>query len=101
MPQCDGRWNRGANRTFSPSAAGSAGLVSMSRVHWTLCRSHLDQRLVGGSDRTAASMVQASATAPTESSTAFVVVTDIPARLDRLPWGRFHTLVVIALGITW
>lgn len=27
--------------------------------------------------------------------------TDIPARLDRLPWGRFHTIVVIALGITW
>ncbi|KAA5611014.1 MFS transporter [Rhodovastum atsumiense] len=27
--------------------------------------------------------------------------TDIPARLDRLPWGRFHWLVVIALGITW
>jgi MFS family permease len=22
-------------------------------------------------------------------------------RLDRLPWGRFHTLVVVALGITW
>jgi MFS family permease len=30
-----------------------------------------------------------------------VVTTDIPARLDRLPWGRFHTLVVVALGITW
>src|SRR5438128_3459407 len=30
-----------------------------------------------------------------------VVVTDVPPRLDRLPWGRFHTLVVIALGITW
>src|SRR4051812_11441657 len=30
-----------------------------------------------------------------------VVETDIPARLDRLPWSRFHTLVVIALGITW
>ena len=27
--------------------------------------------------------------------------TQIPARLDRLPWGRFHTLVVAALGITW
>ncbi|MFF7709897.1 MFS transporter [Pseudomonas sp. NPDC007930] len=27
--------------------------------------------------------------------------TDLPARLDRLPWGRFHTLLVIALGITW
>ncbi|HET9182404.1 MAG TPA: MFS transporter [Candidatus Angelobacter sp.] len=26
---------------------------------------------------------------------------DIPARLDRLPWSRFHWLVVIALGITW
>lgn len=30
-----------------------------------------------------------------------VVETDIPARLDRLPWGRFHTLVIAALGITW
>ena len=30
-----------------------------------------------------------------------VVETDIPARLDRLPWCRFHTLVVAALGITW
>lgn len=27
--------------------------------------------------------------------------TDIPARLDRLPWRRFHTLVIAALGITW
>src|SRR3990167_5347548 len=26
---------------------------------------------------------------------------DVPARLDRLPWSRFHRLVVIALGITW
>jgi MFS family permease len=30
-----------------------------------------------------------------------IVETDTPARLDRLPWGRFHTLVVVALGITW
>jgi MFS family permease len=29
------------------------------------------------------------------------IETDIPARLDRLPWSRFHTLVVVALGITW
>ncbi len=27
--------------------------------------------------------------------------TDVPARLDRLTWSRFHTLVVVALGITW
>jgi hypothetical protein len=30
-----------------------------------------------------------------------VVTTDIPARMDRLPWSRWHWLVVIALGITW
>src|SRR6516162_508080 len=30
-----------------------------------------------------------------------IIETDIPARLDRLPWTRFHTLVVAALGITW
>jgi MFS family permease len=38
--------------------------------------------------------------APTDESGG-IVETDIPARLDRLPWGRFHTLVVVALGITW
>jgi len=27
--------------------------------------------------------------------------TDVPARLDRLPWSRFHWLVVAALGVTW
>ncbi|WP_260466360.1 MFS transporter [Pseudomonas luteola] len=27
--------------------------------------------------------------------------TNLPARLDRLPWGRFHILLVMALGITW
>ena len=30
-----------------------------------------------------------------------IVDTDIPARLDRLPWGRFHSMVVAARGITW
>jgi MFS family permease len=29
------------------------------------------------------------------------IQTDIPFRLDRLPWSRFHLLVVIGLGITW
>jgi MFS family permease len=29
------------------------------------------------------------------------LLTDVPARLDRLPWSRFHLLVVTALGITW
>src|SRR5262252_3537530 len=30
-----------------------------------------------------------------------LIETNIPARLDRLVWGQFHTLVVLALGITW
>lgn len=29
------------------------------------------------------------------------IESDIPARLDRLPWTRFHWLLVIALGVTW
>jgi MFS family permease len=39
--------------------------------------------------------------APRAPSAGAIAETDIPARLDRLPWGRFHTLVVVALGITW
>src|SRR5689334_5799978 len=35
------------------------------------------------------------------AATTDIVETDIPAQLDRLPWSRFHTLVVAALGITW
>jgi MFS family permease len=30
-----------------------------------------------------------------------IIDTDIPARLDRLAWNRFHTLIIVALGITW
>jgi MFS family permease len=30
-----------------------------------------------------------------------VIETDIPTRLDSLPFGRFHILVIVALGITW
>jgi MFS family permease len=30
-----------------------------------------------------------------------IVETDVPARLDGLPFGRFHLLVIIALGVTW
>jgi MFS family permease len=37
----------------------------------------------------------------TESERSETVETDIPARLDALPFGRFHLLVIAALGITW
>ncbi len=39
--------------------------------------------------------------APTEAREGEIVSTLIPARLERLPWGRFHLLVVAALGVTW
>jgi len=29
------------------------------------------------------------------------VLTDIPARLDRLPWSRWHWRVTVALGVAW
>jgi MFS family permease len=30
-----------------------------------------------------------------------VIHSDIPARLDRLPWSRWHWRIVIALGVAW
>jgi len=39
------------------------------------------------------------ATEPTHGSGE--IATQVPARLERLPWGRFHVLVIAALGITW
>lgn len=30
-----------------------------------------------------------------------IIRTQIPQRLDRLPWSRWHSLIVLALGITW
>jgi MFS family permease len=29
------------------------------------------------------------------------ITSDVPARLDRLPWSRWHWKVVIALGVSW
>jgi hypothetical protein len=29
------------------------------------------------------------------------IETDIPSRMDRLPWSRWHWLVVIGLGAVW
>ncbi|HLK25302.1 MAG TPA: MFS transporter [Caulobacteraceae bacterium] len=30
-----------------------------------------------------------------------IVETNAPARLDRLPWSRFHWMVIVALGVAW
>ena len=45
-------------------------------------------------------MCSASATGEL-GSTGRVVETMIPRRLDRLPWSRWHWLIVAGLGITW
>jgi MFS family permease len=41
------------------------------------------------------------ASGSTQQANERVIETSIPARLDRLRWGGFHTRVVAALGITW
>lgn len=30
-----------------------------------------------------------------------VIATKVPARLDRLPWSRWHWMIVIGLGTVW
>jgi MFS family permease len=40
-------------------------------------------------------------TAAVHEKNATLIETDLPSRLDRLPWGRFHSLIVVALGVTW
>ncbi len=42
-----------------------------------------------------------STSAPASGNGDCVIETDIPSRLDGLPWSGFHTRVVLALGITW
>jgi MFS family permease len=44
---------------------------------------------------------QRAVTAPATHADEAIVEIDIPARLDGLPVGRFHILVIVALGITW
>ncbi len=36
-----------------------------------------------------------------EQATLRTIETNIPARLDRLPWSRFHWLIVVGLGTVW
>ena len=39
--------------------------------------------------------------AASESVSTNVIETNIPGRLDRLPWARFHWMVVLGLGTVW
>lgn len=70
---------------------------------------HSDMALFAGNSsphreparRAAARQPRARQAANTPSPSGVIVETDIPARLDALPFGRFHVLVIVALGITW
>ncbi len=44
---------------------------------------------------------EARATDRAESKSTAVIRSLIPARLDRLEWSRFHTRLVVALGVAW
>src|SRR5215208_918800 len=39
--------------------------------------------------------------AQTQDATLRTIETDIPARMDRLPWSKWHWMVVIGLGTVW
>src|SRR3954453_23204114 len=41
------------------------------------------------------------ASAAHEAATLKTIETEIPARMDRLPWSRWHWMVVIGLGTVW
>ena len=41
------------------------------------------------------------ATSETTSGNPPLIRSLIPARIDRLPWSKFHTRLVMALGVAW
>ncbi|HUN51260.1 MAG TPA: MFS transporter [Candidatus Sulfotelmatobacter sp.] len=49
----------------------------------------------------AAAMAAADITSAAGGDGRATFTTDVPGRLDRLPWSGFHRLVILALGITW
>ena len=52
-------------------------------------------------DAPAADRDQGAGASASDARSELIVETDIPSRLDALPFGRFHILVIVALGITW
>src|SRR6201747_379511 len=42
-----------------------------------------------------------STSAPAKSSGSSTHRSLVPARMDRLPWARFHWMVIVGLGISW
>src|SRR6516225_8409869 len=59
------------------------------------------RRAAGTDDSPPSGRNPPSSAAPAETRSEAIIETDIPMRLDALPFGRFHILVIVALGITW
>ena len=45
--------------------------------------------------------VQPTVVSRTDADDSGVLTTDLPARLDRLPWARWHVMVLVGLGTVW
>ncbi len=72
------------------SSAGNVFSRLAAKLPGSIAASAADRRSPASSAR-AAAQVRSEA----------IIETDIPTRLDALPFGRFHVLVIVALGITW
>src|SRR5882672_9021010 len=70
---------------------------SLQKLLLPFAQSH--ERVAG--PRAAGHLASARQDAAARDTGGTVIESDIAPRLDRLPWDRFHTLVVVALGITW
>ena len=98
-----GRLSLGSTDDFCDGTGRSAGALSdLWRIFWpggeAWLRRASQTNFLPASDLSD----RRSSTGQSDAhAAAGVVNTDIPARLDRLSWSRFHSLVVVALGVTW
>src|SRR5262249_51797398 len=86
------------------SPPGDWGCISIMTPPPSHSSPNLSPRRAAGIDRSPAGEQDpppSMAAGPADSWSEAVIETDIPMRLDALPFGRFHVLVIIALGITW
>ena len=79
---------------WSPTAALRYDFIRRRRISAAIFES---AHYLGAAARSAAP----DGTQAAPASSRDIIETDIPARLDALPFGRFHLLVIVALGITW
>ncbi|HLH68985.1 MAG TPA: MFS transporter, partial [Candidatus Dormibacteraeota bacterium] len=85
------KWNRRERgRTGSPQFRAGSWLAAL--VRWVTRRLRPDRR---------PPFEEVTSMSDVRALDGRYVRTDIPARMDRLPWSRWHWTIVVALGITW